>query len=412
MAKRTKRAIAGLVAALVALVFAAVVVTAVGHTTWRVTIIGPLGGHFVYTVTADTEAESVDAGWAQHRARFTIEAVPAASSCEAPPWVGCNGAYPPSTWQPYSDRSVFNRPIPADGTPTLPNSARLVQNLHLPDYHHTRTFGDPLRHRSSPAIYWPADDDPLVQLRCTGRCVDEFGNDFEGEKVPLPAGAEPSGGFGTDHDAQMVIADGYTGWEYDCWHVSSRIDGVLTATNCGKARIGGDGVLSGGASLNAAHFGGMAGLIRAPEFADNQIDHALAIVAPCAGSSVYPATGSGNWCANPADGVPLGTRFQFTLSHPQIDALNIGPWQKAILHAFREYGAYVSDTMCPGGDCGWSFEYEGEDAYTSLGQPDPWAEYAASKGFTGILSHGYRTYRMPIGEGIPFAGNVRAVPPP
>jgi hypothetical protein len=64
---------AGLVAALV---LGVVAVSAVGQATWRVTIIGPHGGHAVYKVSADTANGAEDAAWAEHRARFTTSAVP------------------------------------------------------------------------------------------------------------------------------------------------------------------------------------------------------------------------------------------------------------------------------------------------------------------------------------------------
>jgi Polysaccharide lyase len=74
-----KRAIAGLVAALV---LGAVAVSAVGHTTWRVTIIGPEGGQRVYEVDAETEAAAEDLAWQRLRASSTTTAVPITpSSC-------------------------------------------------------------------------------------------------------------------------------------------------------------------------------------------------------------------------------------------------------------------------------------------------------------------------------------------
>jgi hypothetical protein len=69
-----------------ALVFGAagVGVSAIGQTTWRVTIIGPNGGQHVYEVGADSEGDAKDAAWARLRAGSTTTAVPAPSSgCDA-----------------------------------------------------------------------------------------------------------------------------------------------------------------------------------------------------------------------------------------------------------------------------------------------------------------------------------------
>jgi Polysaccharide lyase len=74
---RSSTVFAGLVAALVlGVCFVAVsALGSLGQTTWRVTITGPHGYQHVYNVTADTEAEAKNAGWAQHRALSTTSAV-------------------------------------------------------------------------------------------------------------------------------------------------------------------------------------------------------------------------------------------------------------------------------------------------------------------------------------------------
>jgi Ca2+-binding RTX toxin-like protein len=59
-------------------------VSAGGQTTWRVLIVGPNGGQHVYDVTADSEGEAKNAGWAKLRADSTTSAIPTTSSgCDA-----------------------------------------------------------------------------------------------------------------------------------------------------------------------------------------------------------------------------------------------------------------------------------------------------------------------------------------
>ncbi len=86
--KRRGTAFAVLVAALV---LAAAAMSAVGETTWRVTIVGPKGGHAVYKVSADTAKGAEAAAWAKHRARFRTRAVPTTTPPPPPPG---GGGYP------------------------------------------------------------------------------------------------------------------------------------------------------------------------------------------------------------------------------------------------------------------------------------------------------------------------------
>jgi Right handed beta helix region len=69
-----------------------IAVSALGQTTWRVTIVGPLGGQYVYDVSADTETAAEDLAWDQLRAASTTSAAPqgctevaAIPSCAEPP---------------------------------------------------------------------------------------------------------------------------------------------------------------------------------------------------------------------------------------------------------------------------------------------------------------------------------------
>ena len=55
--------------------------SALGHTTWRVTIIEPDGGQHVYDVSAESEDAAKDLAWRQLRAASTTSAVESTTSC-------------------------------------------------------------------------------------------------------------------------------------------------------------------------------------------------------------------------------------------------------------------------------------------------------------------------------------------
>ena len=110
----------------------------------------------------------------------------------------------------------------------------------------------------------------------------------------------------------------------------------------GRTRIEGDGL---GSDANAAHYGSLAGIIRAEEMRRGRIDHALFMLVRCdSGRKVYPARGLGLPCDSSAGAPSQGTRFQLDLSPAEIDALGVPEWKKTILRAMADYGLYVGDT--------------------------------------------------------------------
>ena len=153
----------------------------------------------------------------------------------------------------------------------------------------------------------------------------------------------------------MTVVDQASGWEYDLWQVTSkpRGGGRLLTSWGGRTRIDGDGL---GSDATAAHFGLLAGSIRAEEMARGQIDHALFMLVRCdSGKAVFPAQGLGAACSDRRDAPSQGTRFQLDLSDSQISALRMPDWKKTILRAMSEYGLYVGDTT---GGTPWNIWFE------------------------------------------------------
>ncbi|MEK6273342.1 MAG: hypothetical protein AABM42_11975 [Actinomycetota bacterium] len=299
--------------------------------------------------------------------------------------------HPGPCWRPYADSSPFNTPVPANA-PIVPDSAALVANLNGGPGQ--RTFGDPDRHLSSPNFYFPDPDDPFATLHATG-----LSNGIQDTRLKLPAGAQPSGGWGTDHDAQMAIADQrqaatplYQGGpsEYHGWRCSGLTEATATCQNTGAEPLDGDGIASGG--MTAARFAGMAGLVRPEEFMAGHIDHALTVVVPCKGGAanpnVFPADGNnGAVCSDPGEAIPLGTHFQ--LDPDYAIPAGLPDWKVGMLRALQRYGMYASDTASSGFKA--AIEFEGEGGYTYLGHPDPYLAWLKSQGIAlrGTPPHQY-----------------------
>jgi len=71
-----------------------------------------------------------------------------------------------------------------------------------------------------------------------------------------------------------------------------------------------------------------------------------------------------------------GARFKLAMSGPQIAALNLPVWKRAILRALARFGGFVGGTGGPG----FGFLLEDSTMYTALGAPDPLAELGEGQG--------------------------------
>ncbi|MHB1570258.1 MAG: hypothetical protein ACYC0H_13780, partial [Solirubrobacteraceae bacterium] len=320
--------------------------------------------------------------------------VPAVTCNHPPP---SEPALAPTTcWRPYGPSSPFNRTIPAS-PPLVSNSAAIVRwltsegppgNLVAGVAGTPADFGHP--------AYYSTPSDPKYRIYCTkpwGRCP------IQGDVIRIPPGAQPAGGS----DGHMAVVDLRTGWEYDLWQASApdRSNGTVTASWGGRTRINGSGL---GPDATAAHFGLLAGIIRAPELEAGSIDHALVMVTRCTNGYVFPAAGGGSRCYGQPDAPMAGMRIQLAMSGAQIDSLPVPKWKKTILRAFATYGAIIGDT---GGSAQWGLELESGSTYTSLGMPDQLVRYATSVDIPSTDGH----YILNLGSGVDWSRYLRVVAP-
>jgi hypothetical protein len=263
-------------------------------------------------------------------------------------------------------------------------------------------------------VYYARRRDPVYVLHATepwGR------NPLDGRRIHVPAGARPAGGG----DGHMTVIEP-DGWEYDLWHASAPSPGNrrLSFGWGGRTRVYGNGL---GSPATAAHFAGLAGVIRPEELAAGRIDHALFIVLRCTGTGagfgyrvhesrqawsggwVYPAAGSGKTCrAHDPTLPPMGARFRLAMSDAQIARLPFPKWKKAVLFALADYGGYVGDTGGPG----FAFELQSGSTYTSFGAPDRFVALARA---AGIRPYG-GLYSFDVGSGVNWRRYLQVVAPP
>lgn len=308
------------------------------------------------------------------------------------------GRWPSACWRPYAATSPFNIPVPS-APRVLPGSRAMVDKVLAmgpiadlvvaadtdSDYYHP--------------VYWSQPTDPVYTVHCTrtwGTC------EIEGHQVRIPAAARPAAGG----DGHLAVVDQVSGWEYDLWQVKDKRPqgGVLDISWGGRTEIKGDGL---GSDATAAHFGLLAGIIRAEEMRAGRIDHALFMFVGCTAETfVHPAKGKAAVCPNQTNAPPDGQHFWLEMSEAEIDALDVPAWKKTILRALARYGAFVGDT---GGNEAFGFAFESGSSYTSFGLTDPLAEFAARQ--RSGVTHRRGRYYFDLGSGVDWRHRLRALDP-
>ncbi|MGH8921462.1 MAG: hypothetical protein ACRD0H_24510, partial [Actinomycetes bacterium] len=306
-----------------------------------------------------------------------------------------SSAWPAACWNPYAAASPFNRPLPPDvATRIRTDSPQIVGHVlgdisvnNLPGHliaDDDGTSGEP--------TYYSRPGDPTFFIRCVIFTPCPISPTT---RIRIPAGAVPEGGVTARpiDDRHMTIIDQESGIEYDFWKVEltapipaqpTPAQSTINVGFAGVTRIDGpghdgDGAVDGDAT--AAHFGSLAGRIRAEELAAGSIDHALSISIACSsGTSVYPVpTGpKGTPCTQTQNAPPLGSLFWLQMTPAEIAAQQIPDWQKTILRAMATYGMYFGET---GSRFYFNIETEAGNQYTSLGGTDRWTDFARAAGW-------------------------------
>jgi hypothetical protein len=206
--------------------------------------------------------------------------------------------------------------------------------------------------------------------------------------INIPSQARPSAAI-CPGDCQMAVIEP-NGTEYGLYGQGPAYNGGSTLSVIGLAwaNITGMGVDPNGMSLTSPGRGGgdvANGLMMATmseptvaEISSGSILHAININVPCESGQVFPGSNAEDCASNFGyTGPPAGSRFQLVLTNSQINgtatnsigyvAANAAPWEKAILIAMHNYGAYASVTC--GRACGdrVNIYMENGTQYTAFG---------------------------------------------
>jgi hypothetical protein len=282
-----------------------------------------------------------------------------------------NGQSWPTSFRPYCVNVVktpsapcpINNTLPDSGASLLSGSSAILSamngagDLEFGFWRNEDSGGFP--------VYAAKSSDPVVTVSCRQYC--QAGS----VSINIPAKARPEAAI-CPGDCQMAVIEP-DGTEYALYGQSPAYSGgsSLSVLGLAWAKISGTGVDPNGMSLSLPGQGGgnvsngtMMATLTEPtvaEIAGGTIAHALNINVPCESGQVFPGS-NGEDCGSNFGytGPPAGSRFQLVLTNAQIDgsasnsigynAAATAPWERALLHAMHNYGAYASITC--GRGCG------------------------------------------------------------
>jgi hypothetical protein len=299
-----------------------------------------------------------------------------------------SGSAWPAGFRPFAASSPWNRPLTAANPILLRNSDAIVAlaerrntgaYVHTAEYEAGYDFSHPVVIASS--------SDPLVTPRCTLYCNPVFLT----RPFRIPARARAASGG--DHHLAVVQPDGT---EIDLWGVAQPYPGsdwkngdtlsYGSGNTCGNF-YSGSGFVQEGATISGACLA--AGLIRQAEIAAGVIPHALFVTTACLDKAyVYPASQPGDYvCTGAGPHVPNGARVWLDLSDAAIDGLRLKPWEKTVLHALHQYGAFVGDSAgrrSDHTDTLVQFVFEDDAQFVPFGAAAPMAAQARSLGWNPV----------------------------
>lgn len=286
-----------------------------------------------------------------------------------------NGQPWPSTFRPYS-RYPWNNQLPVnpqnvDATNTAALGAYLqttevsfFASLSQDDYQHP--------------VYLASNSDPIVTFNCGAAA---YGCNQPFSSLQVPSKARPSGSA----DAHMGIIEP-DGTEYDFFGASYNGGSSITATIGAVSSVLTSGIPTSKSATSGASLA--AGVIRFSEISSGTIPHALFVSMPCTNNYRFPGTSQAYACADNA-GIPVGAHLYLALTDAQIDALpasTVPAFERPILHAFHQYGAFVEDTGCAGSSTeatGWPcVVFESPTPYRAFGTTFPGDAFATANGYS------------------------------
>jgi hypothetical protein len=287
-----------------------------------------------------------------------------------------------TSFMPYAATSVFNAKV-SDNPTFLANSAAIVAAQFPSGLQVSVRSTEAGQYDYSHPRYFATTSDPVVKLVCNQYCGAPDNGGVPATAY-IPAVARPAGGSDAHFDVVQPNGTDITMWAAECgpsgctsygqpndmqgnWTAGSTLTAGNIA-NCGSFTSG-LGYLVTGPGPTAADFCTNAMVITAAELIAGRINHAMSTGAQCAIGTQFPAAaGSSTQQCTSGVGPPLGGREWYDVPDATTNATNLQPWEKAILNALHDYGAFFGDNGSGGANYtgGFAGQVESEE---------PWRDY-------------------------------------
>ena len=278
---------------------------------------------------------------------------------------------------PYGPTSPWNRKISANPTIASYSAAVIAQQFGSSNTQPVRNQEAGIWDYGHP-VYQAVATDPLVKLVCNQYCSPGYPT-----TALIPAKARPAGGS----DAHMAVIQP-DGTEIDMWALYGvpgrdwQTGDTATAgnvVNCGSYKTGTGMATAIGSTAGEAC--AAAGIITGTDILAGVINHALFIALQCAVGTQYPTPPSAvtDQCTSGV-GPALGGRLWYDVPDATTNASTaLKPWEKVVLVALHDYGAYLMDDVAGGPSVsGMLFLAQSGEQTWAYGQPNPFAGLTAA----------------------------------
>lgn len=294
----------------------------------------------------------------------------------------------PACWVPFAPgSSPWNRVLSAN-PPLDPSNAAFQAHVASTPWVFEQTSGLTIDDGGSRPIYFATTADPLFTVHCTylygaTSCQGADGVATNNIQIHFPAGFLPA----ANGDAHLTVVETGTGDYYDFYRASVSGQTITAGTGAHSNVNTSNGT---GLHADAANTALLAGLLRPQELLSGQINHVLALDAPCTTKTyVYPATrGNGEYCgqhwSETQNGAPpLGGMVKLNMTDAQIAGSGAPTWERTVMTALAHYGGIFVDTNGATRDDAIHLFQQDPRSWTAVGAPDQWQQVIGQLGGSG-----------------------------
>src|SRR5438034_8843722 len=323
---------------------------------------------------------------------FFLAVAASAQTCTPGTW--SEASQPPTTCIPYPTPGLFQKQLPNAGTGgpmthLATNSDVTAQTavtdngvVGSSDYGRGQVASPGDNDIGGVPIYYGRSSDPIYQTSCVNGSPTYIHIPNQARMAGLGVGGSDQFFTVWDQTTNLI----FTGYAYNQSVSGGTLPNCTATTNanacsfsfmnyCGQSNYSTNQGYLTGSGVDTLGSAPDAMTIRANEWVNNQINHALYLDTHCENAStVFPGSSHAKECIS--DGVsdtnrpPHGALIFLDYTDTQLSGMGLPAWQYNILRAWTHYGGYIGDTGGNGTSLGPG-RYESGEGYRLAGITDP-----------------------------------------